>query len=301
MRRCVELLDVEYDCRPEVIRTWLSGRRSFHGTIPPRVIGAEEGHPLLPLIFASVIEQLFPPSVAPTLDRSIYSGGSGRMRRLPNRRRSDTKRYKVPLTIAEVLHKPFAELEALGTRPCKGVFWPSDEELTPCPGLVQLYQETLAAIERSSAPHRLRDVSVTGRSGDVDVLLNRCAFIRHCRDEAVTLTEPDWHAMMSNVAQCNDGAAAVHRLSVLYPGYSSEDTEGKIAHALADTGSHTCAFIQACAFIQRLGFQGCPSGGCGVKAPIALSHRQDSPLRRRREAVDIAQRILQRRTGEVAG
>jgi hypothetical protein len=74
MRRCIELLQVEFDCQSEVIRTWLSGRRSLHATIPPGVIGADQGHPLLPRIYAAMIEQLFPCSVAPTLDRSIYSG-----------------------------------------------------------------------------------------------------------------------------------------------------------------------------------------------------------------------------------
>jgi hypothetical protein len=57
----------------------------------------------------------------------------------------------------------------------------------------------------------------------------------------------------------------VHRLSAPYPGYTVEETEAKIDHALKDTGPHTCAWVQA------EGFRGCPPGGCGVKAPIGLA------------------------------
>ena len=187
------------------------------------------------------------------------------MWRLVNRRRSDTGRYKIPVTMQEVLHKPYADLETLTRRPRKGIFWPADGDVSPCPGLVRLYQETAAAVERATSvgPHHICDDSL--HLGNVDVLLSRCAFLRHCRDNAATLSEPEWYAMVSNVARCTHGAEAVHRLSAPYPGYSPQETEEKVAHALADTGPHTCAFIQA------LGFQGCPPGGCGVKAPIGLS------------------------------
>jgi len=52
----------------------------------------------------------------------------------------------------EVLHTPYADLEGLTQGPRKGgVFWPPDEELSPCPALVQLYQECLAAVETMPA------------------------------------------------------------------------------------------------------------------------------------------------------
>jgi hypothetical protein len=264
LRRCIELLDTAYDCPGEALHIWHSGGRGFHVTIPPRVLGAQVGHSQLPHIYAAVIQVLFPPTIAPTLDRSIYSMGKGRMLRLANRRRTDTDRHKVPLSIREVLHRPYADLEALTLRPRKGIFWPSDEELSPCTRLIQLHQETLAALERDISTHPPHHRDDSAPSGDVAVLLNRCAFIRHCRDQAATLTEPEWYAMVSNVARCTGGPAAVHQFSAAHSSYSPQETEAKITHALRDTGPHTCAFIQA------LGFQGCPPGGCGVKAPIAL-------------------------------
>jgi hypothetical protein len=268
LRRCVSIIEVEYGCPLEAVHVWHSGGRGFHGTIPPIVTGAEAGHRRLPRIYAAMIEQLFPPSVAPLLDRSVYSAGKGRMWRLLNRRRSDTKRYKVPFSMGEVLHQPYADLDALTLHPRKGVFWPADEDLSPCPGLVQLYEVTATAVEEAAARPSTRSCVESGTGGDVGVLLMRCAFVRHCRDDASTLSEPEWFAMISNVSRCADGSAVVHRLSEPYPRYSPQETDAKIAHALQDTGPHTCAFIQA------MGYQGCPPGGCGVKAPIGLTRQQ---------------------------
>jgi hypothetical protein len=268
LRRCVELLHIAYDCPLEALHLWHSGGRGFHLTIPPLVLGAEAGHPQLPRLYADMMQQLFPLQVAPTLDRSVYSMVQGRMWRLPNRKRTDTSHYKVPLCIREVLHKPYAALEALTLRPRKGIFWPPDDEFLPCPGLVQLYAKTAAAIERAPSRPSPRGYAGSEPGGDVDVLLSRCAFVRHCRDDAATLSEPEWFAMISNVSRCADGSAAVHRLSEPYPSYSPQETDAKIAHALQDAGPHTCAFIQA------TGVQGCPPRGCGVKAPIGLTRQR---------------------------
>ncbi|MBI3328491.1 MAG: hypothetical protein HYZ81_17535 [Nitrospinae bacterium] len=267
LRRCVQLLESEYGCSVEAIRVWHSGSRGPHVVIPSVVIGADAGHPKLPRIYSAMIQQLFPPSIALSLDRSIYNMGKGRMWRLPNRRRSDTGRYKVPLAMREVLHKSYGDLEALTQRPRKGLFWPSDDELSPCPALMQLYRETVALVEQGSQVEPVQHDTWVGSNGDVDLLLSRCAFIRHCRGDAASLSEPEWFAMVSNVSRCADGLAAVHELSTPYPGYSPQETDAKLAHALQDTGPHTCALIQA------QGFTGCPPGGCGVQAPIGLSHR----------------------------
>jgi hypothetical protein len=192
LRHCLQMLEAEYDCSLDAVRVWHSGKRGPHWTIPPVVIGAEAGYPYLSHIYAAMVQRLFPPSVAPTLDRSIYSMGKGRMWRLPNRRRSDTGRYKVPLSIREVLYKPYAALEALTVRARKGIFWPPEEDLSPCPGLVELYQETAVAIERTPDAHHPYDRAGSASHGDVSVLIDRCAFIRHCQDDAAMLSEPQW-------------------------------------------------------------------------------------------------------------
>lgn len=134
------------------------------------------------------------------------------------------------------------------------------------PGTGALYGEAKQAIERQPAP--APHGGQTARyGGDVQRLIQRCAFIRYCRDKAATLSEPLWYAMTSNVARCTDGPPAVHQLSTPYPGYLVEETDAKIQHALADAGPHRCETIRT------LGFSGCPPWGCGVKTPAALAWR----------------------------
>jgi replicative DNA helicase len=62
-------------------------------------------------------------------------------------------------------------------------------------------------------------------------ILEECAFLAHCRDDAKTLPEPQWHAMLSVVALCDDGRQAAHDLSKPYPGYKPEETKQKYAAA----------------------------------------------------------------------
>jgi hypothetical protein len=156
IRRGIEVLCLEYECA-DAVRLWLSGGRSLHATIPAQAIGAEAGHPLLPEIYARLIHRLFPKTMAPTLDRSIYNRGKGRMWRLPNRRRSDTGCYKVPISLAELLYQPYATLEALTHHPRRGTFWTAETELNPCPGLVQRYHEVRRRVEAEAArDHRRR-------------------------------------------------------------------------------------------------------------------------------------------------
>jgi hypothetical protein len=133
----------------EAVRLWLSGGRSVHLKIPPRVYGGAEGHPRLPRIYGAMVNKLFPSTVAPTLDRAIYNLAKGRMWRLPNRQRRDTGRHKVPIAVAELLHTSVADLEHFTRVPRHGVFWPEDGEVSPCPGLVQIYEETRAAVGAS--------------------------------------------------------------------------------------------------------------------------------------------------------
>lgn len=75
------------------------------------------------------------------------------------------------------------------------------------------------------------------------LILNGCAWLRHCRDDAATLPEPEWFAALSIVARCEDGFQHAHIISAPYPGYTHAATEAKIAHALS-CGPRTCANIE---------------------------------------------------------
>lgn len=110
----------------------------------------------------------------------------------------------------------------------------------------------------------------------LEPVLDGCAWMRHCRDDAKTLPEPEWFAMLSIVGRCQDGARHAHDLSKPYSRYDREETEGKLKNAAAQSGPRTCANIR-----YDLGFGGCadcPYWG-KVKSPIVLAmpKKEDRP------------------------
>jgi len=127
------------------------------------------------------------------------------------------------------------------------------------------------AAEPTQAPDK-RPTKFTRNSGDgpAQAVIDGCVFVQACMDHAAELSEPQWLAMISNVARCSDGPDMCHELSKPYPGYSFEETEAKIAHALNDLSPQTCSYIR-----DTLGFNQCPTG-CGVKAPCAFALRKQA-------------------------
>jgi uncharacterized protein (DUF927 family) len=111
------------------------------------------------------------------------------------------------------------------------------------------------------------------KSGNLEILkssagliLKSCAFVQHCKSNAAKLSEPEWHAMVSNVGRADGGPALVHELSSAHPGYSEQETTSKIKRSIETGEPHSCDYIQ-----NRIGFSGCPDGGCGVKAPVVFA------------------------------
>lgn len=75
-------------------------------------------------------------------------------------------------------------------------------------------------------------------------ILERCAFLQHCRDDSETLSEPSWFAMTSIIARTDGGAELVHKFSEPYPNYNRTETDKKIKRCLEDaTGPHKCETI----------------------------------------------------------
>lgn len=95
-------------------------------------------------------------------------------------------------------------------------------------------------------------------------ILEGCAFLRHCRDDAESLPEPEWYAMLSIIVRCEGGRERCHEFSKMYPHYSKEETDRKIDQALDASGPRTCEDIKT-----KFGCfcQGCPHE---VTSPICL-------------------------------
>ena len=79
---------------------------------------------------------------------------------------------------------------------------------------------------------------------DIELIIAGCAFMRHCQDDAATLSEPEWYAALSIVGRCEEGEELAHAWSSPHPAYSQEETADKVAHALGNAGPRTCEYIE---------------------------------------------------------
>lgn len=108
-----------------------------------------------------------------------------------------------------------------------------------------------------------------GTEKGLDVIMHGCDFLKHCRDDAATLSEHDWYAMITNLASFKSGTALIHKLSMPYPEYNEQDTQKKINHFL-NSGTKPIT----CKVISEKGYK-CPkltSGECSCKASAAMCY-----------------------------
>ena len=73
----------------------------------------------------------------------------------------------------------------------------------------------------------------------------KCDFIRHCKKNSKTLSEPLWHGMITNLALFKGGTYRIHELSKDYKTYSEKETEEKISNFLkSGAGPMTCETLR---------------------------------------------------------
>jgi hypothetical protein len=111
----------------------------------------------------------------------------------------------------------------------------------------------------------------------IEKLLEHCTFIQHCRDDAASLSEREWWAMIHNLVVFGEpGKQKAHELSAPYLRYTEEETTKKIAEAekartRKDIRQHTCRFIK-----DDLHFpcpDDCQAPKLGVTTPAGLAYR----------------------------
>jgi hypothetical protein len=110
--------------------------------------------------------------------------------------------------------------------------------------LAELPEAWRQAAAKETAPERAEQ-KAKGPAPLLGPILEGCAWLRHTRDDAATLAEPEWYAMLSVVARTRDGEEAAHTFSRPHAGYRRRDTEKKIRHALADAGPVTCQRVRS--------------------------------------------------------
>lgn len=152
-------------------------------------------------------------------------------------------------------------------------------------GKLDAYCQSAVVPQVASTPSTtaLQVVSEQGTPGkqsyspvELEPIMKECAWLRHCREDAETLPEPEWFAALSIVARCVNGHEHAHTLSVPYPGYSVAETDAKIEHALTG-GPRTCVNIHStlnaasyCDSCRYFKYQSSPISLGLVKAATAL-------------------------------
>ena len=81
---------------------------------------------------------------------------------------------------------------------------------------------------------------------NIQRIFDGCAFLRHCVENAASLSEPEWFSMISILSCIKDSDALIHRLSLPYPRYNFEETQKKIKNARKFGHPQTCEYISSC-------------------------------------------------------
>mgnify|MGYP000772044878 FL=1 len=81
------------------------------------------------------------------------------------------------------------------------------------------------------------------QTGETNRIIEKCDFIKYCKENAKELPEPYWHAMITNLAPTKDGIKAIYELSKPYPKYDKTETDRKIQHAVKENKPHTLSLI----------------------------------------------------------
>ena len=117
-RKIIEGAEADFGVPREVWQIWLSGSKGIHLKLPAHCFGLAKGDPELPYIYKGVAREFFHRFDLSTADMSIYNMGQGRMFRRENIKRENGK-YKVPITLGELMNKSFADLIPLCDAPRK--------------------------------------------------------------------------------------------------------------------------------------------------------------------------------------
>ncbi|EOU2089059.1 DNA primase [Clostridium perfringens] len=112
------------------------------------------------------------------------------------------------------------------------------------------------------------DEEVKSENG-LEVVCFKCDFIKHCKKNSKTLSEPLWHGMITNLALFKGGNYRIHELSKGYKTYSEKETEEKISNFLkSGAGPMTCETLRDRGYTcQRYGKT------CYGKSPASLAFK----------------------------
>jgi len=136
-RAFVESLGAEFELSPDDLRYFFSGKKGFHVVAPAALFGGFEPSPQLPGVLKGLALEL---AGKLKVDPAIYD--KQRFIRIANTKHDKSGLYRIPLEPGEFLHATLEEIQEWAKSPRE--IESQDQELSPVPGLVELYQKHLA-------------------------------------------------------------------------------------------------------------------------------------------------------------
>lgn len=115
-RLIIKEVEEKYHVPPELWEIWLSGGKGVHLKLPAVCFGLEQGAQKLPLYYKRFAGDLVMLLNLETVDTSIYNMRTGKPFRRENIQRENGK-YKVRVTLKELMSKSFEDLEPLCEKP----------------------------------------------------------------------------------------------------------------------------------------------------------------------------------------
>lgn len=99
--------------------------------------------------------------------------------------------------------------------------------------------------------------------------IEKCEFIKWCRMSSTEVSEPQWFAMITNLAHLKGGQELIHEISRLDPfRYDYRQTQ-RLIERITNRGYSPVS----CTKINTLGFYCQKLGRCQAKAPMYLTHK----------------------------
>jgi len=149
-------------------------------------------------------------------------------------------------------------------------------EYSDCAYNLDDFEDLLAGIEDPGEKPATAPPPVDLPPAKLPPILDGCLWMRHCRDDAAALAEPEWYRMLTVVARCEEAERWAHELSQAYTKYSRRETHRKLKQASGEkVAPVTCAYVQSdlggARFCGECLFHG------NVNSPIAIGRIAEAP------------------------
>ena len=143
---------------------------------------------------------------------------------------------------------------------------------------------------KSTSSNKTIEVPPTNQFAKIEYIEEGCTWMRHCKEDAKTLSEPEWYASLTILGRCIKGENLAHEWSSPYSGYSYKETEQKLAQALNKTGPITCEKVHGMTNGQWC--KQCPFYN-QIKSPIAISN-----IKEKEQQLEGAKQLIMKRISQ---